>query len=119
MKRAAKEDGEDEDMENNDDYDYGNTIKHSDMMISVHQWRAKGSHASYPALMLYSRVLKCLQSRRVGQGCSSLKVVSFRLPKREPMEDSEHRPWEPEELQEKFERILEGVLEKVEVVSQC
>lgn len=68
----AKEDGESEDEEN-DDYDYGNTIKHSGMMIREDQWRAKGHHASYPALMFYSRVLKCLQSRRVGQGCSPLK----------------------------------------------
>ena len=116
-----KEDGEDEDEDEENDvyYDYENTIEHSDMQISEVQWRAKGSHASYPALMFYSRVLKCVQKRRMIQGCSPLKEVSFRLPKRKPREDSKHKSWEPEELQGKFEHMLKGMIEKVEVVRKC
>ena len=90
---------------------------HEHLKISQNEWVAAESHPSYPAFKFYSRVIQCVQRRRVKRDCCALKELCLQVAI-SGRNNKNEGAWGPAELQEKFKGRLEGVVEQVTVISR-
>ena len=113
----SDDDGEAAEEEGEHDGNHGrrrSTRTHAHLKISQDEWAAEGSHASYPVLEYYSRVIKCVQRRRMKRGCCAFEKLSIQI--EDPRYKNEDQgEWGTAELQRRLKGRLEGVVEQVTV----